>query len=143
MAHPGLWGWSTGPLTIHFWGWENASSLNKRFQCAPRLVHAGQLPWVTLDEPRSCIVAAVTITPKSVCGSYPSRVTVASGAHVPGICREESAHLVSCCRSTPKVQNNACVEKVVKWKAHISSSVSAWPAVICDANQRRIPRISI
>lgn len=141
MTHPEFWGWSTGPLTIHLWGWENASDLNKRFSCAPRLVHAGQLPWVALDAARSCVVAAVASAPKSVCGSY-TGVTVASD-HVPGICCEESAQLVSCCRSMPKVQNNACVEKVVKWKALIPSSVSAWPAAICDANQRRIPRILI
>lgn len=141
MIHPEFWGWSTGPLTIHLWGWENASSLNERFACAPRLVHDVRLPGVALEVRRSCIVAFVASAPKSVCGSYPG-VTVASD-HVPGICCEDSAQLVSYCRSTPKVQNNACVEKVVKWKTLIPSSVSAWPAAICDANQRRIPKFSI
>lgn len=142
MNHPEFWGWSTGPLTIHFWGWENASSLNGRFACAPRLVHDGQLPWMALEVRRSCIVASVTNAQKFVCGSSPG-VTVASKAHVPAICREEPAHLVSCCRSTPKVQNNASIEKVVKWNAHIPSPVSVWPAVISSADQRRIPRISV
>lgn len=141
MNHPEFWGWSTGPLTIHFWGWENAFILNK-LACAPRLVHDVRLPWVALEARRSCIVASVINAQKSVCGSSPG-VTVADGAHVPGVCCEEFAQSVSCCRYTPKVQNNARFEKIVKWKAHVPLPVSARPAAVCDADQRPIPGISI
>lgn len=141
MTHPEFWGWSTGPLTIHFWGWENASSLKERFGCAPRLVHDVRLPWVALDETRSCIVASASTPPKSVRGSYPG-ITV-SEAHVQGVCCEESAYLVSCCSSTPKTQNIVRVEKVVEQDTRIPSPVSAWSAAKCESDQRRIPKISI
>lgn len=141
MAHPEFWGWSTGPLTIHLWGWENASDLNRRFARAPRLVQDVRLSCVAFEARQSCIAASGAIAQKSICGSYPGVIVV--NDHVPGVCcEEESAQSVSC-RSTPKVQNNARVEKVVKWKVYIPSPVSAWPAAICDADQRRIPRISM
>lgn len=141
MNHPEFWGWSTAPLTIRSWGWENATELNDRFARSPRLVHAGQLPWVVLDAARSCIAASVEIPQKFVCGSYPGVIVV--NDHVSCVCcEEESAQSVSS-RLTPKVQNKKCVEKIVKWMAHIPSPVSVWPAVICGADQRRLSRISI
>lgn len=130
MTHPEFWGWSTGPLTIQFWGWENASDLKERFACPPRVVHGQQLPCVALDLPRQCIVAAVESPLISVRGYYPV-VTVASVPQVTGICCEEAAQLVSSGRAIPKVQNNPGVEKVVKGKALIPSPVSAWPAAVC------------
>jgi hypothetical protein len=141
MIHPEFWGWSTGALTIHLWGWENATDLYKRFARAPRLVHDARFPGVALEARHTCIAASVTIAPKSVCGSYPGVIVV--NDHVPCVCcEEESAQSVSCC-FTPKVQNNELVEKAVKWNAYIPSPVSAWPAAICDADQRPIPRISM
>jgi len=143
MTHPEFWGWSTGPLTIQFWGWENASDLKERFACPPRVVHGAQLPCAVLDIPRQCIVAAVESPLISVLGYYPV-VTVASASQVAGICCEEAAQLVSSGRAIPKVQNDpAGVEKVVKGKALVPSPMSAWPAAVCAADQRRVPGISI
>ena len=142
MTHPEFWGWSTGPLTIRFWGWENASDLKERFACAPRVVHGAQLPCVVLDLPRQCIVASVESPLISVLGYY-QVVTVASAPQATGICCDEAAQLVSSGRAIPKVQNNPAVEKVVKGKALIPSPMSAWPAAVCGPDQRRVPRISI
>jgi hypothetical protein len=141
MTRPELWGWSTAPLTIDLWGWEDASDKG-RLARAPRMVQAESLSWAVLDAPRSCAVVSVSGSSKSVRGYYHT-VTVASASGVPSICCAQSAYGVSCGRATPKVHNSASVEKVVKGKSLILSPVSAWPAAVRETDSRRVPRISI
>lgn len=142
MTHPEFWGWSTGPLTIRFWGWENASDLKGRFGCVPRVVHVEPLPWVALGLERFCVVASAASPPKYISASY-SGITVASTGQVPGVCLTQSASGISSGRVTPKVQKNPCVEKIVKGKLLIPSPVIALPVTTRGTDQLRVPRISI
>lgn len=57
MANPQLWGLSTSPLTISFWGWEEAETLNGVISGIPRIVHVAAQAWK---------VVAASVAPRAV-----------------------------------------------------------------------------
>lgn len=140
MADPGLWGWSTAPLAIRFWGWENASDL-KRFPSAARVVHRCHLFWVAIDTPWQGIVASRAATPKSV-SDYHAGVIAAGGSQAAVVYSVQSTNLSNGC-STPELQKNASVGKVVKSNFQAPSPVGEWPVAAFAEDHRPIPRISM
>lgn len=141
MNNPEFWGWSTGPLSMSFWGWEDAARLKGRVERAPGVVHASRLPGVAHKLERPCAHSTVARQMKCVLASY-SGVAVVSPARVPGIAIVHSTCCLSNGRSIPKAQGHAFVEKVVKEKAASPSAQATSPACVMVGDKRGVTNIS-
>ncbi|MCC6503469.1 MAG: hypothetical protein IT362_10080 [Deltaproteobacteria bacterium] len=141
MNNPQFWGWSTGPLSIPFWGWEDAARLKGRFKRAPVVVHASLLPGVAHKLERPCAHSTAARQMKRVCASY-SGVAVVSPAKAPGTSIVHSTCRLSNKRPITKTQCHAFVEKVVKEKAATASAQAASPVCVMVGDERGVPNIS-
>ena len=141
MNNPELWGFSTVPLTFPFWGWEDSSDLKRRFERAPGLVHLAQAPGVASVLARERTVAAVVSPPKFACASY-SGVTAAGFVQVPSCSIVKTTRHLSTKGFTPKAQNHAFVEKVVKGQARTPLTEAASPVCVRADEKRGVPNIS-
>ncbi len=101
MVDPLLWGWSTTPITITFWGWEDAAGLANIITGVSRVVHAPVQAWkVVQGTPVSRVVPALFI-PKAVYTSF-----------IPTVSRVETISKVVLSRETGKVIRDERISRV-------------------------------
>lgn len=95
---PELWGWSTSPLTLQFWGWEDAGVIQNIITGIPRVVR-GEPTWKTVHniQPALTLIRGTFIS-KIVLYSFAPRMVVPAeipskiikGTFTPKILRPES-----------------------------------------------------
>lgn len=142
MIEPGLWGWSTGPLALHFWGWEDSRDINGAHAGSATLVHAESFPLIALKHEERCVIASGESPAKLAVASY-SGVVVSCHDLAPAVSILRSACCLALGRPVQKAIDAACVGRVVRCSSPVSS-VEA-PPVVCASVEMDslVPKISI
>lgn len=116
MNSPELWGWSTGPLSIVFWGWEDAGGLGGRLERAPSVVHCDSNAACVSEYAPPCRRTSPGKEAKSVSGRFPGAI-IAGDDKAPGLSVVHASGSVSKNSFIPKAQGRDLVGKTVKEKA--------------------------
>jgi len=116
MNGPELWGWSTGPLSIAFWGWEDAGGLEGRLERAPRVVHSACIASGVSEYVRPCKRSNAGKEAKSVFGRTIGALTSGDGK-APGLSAVHAIGSVSKDSFIPKAHGRDRVDKTVKAEA--------------------------
>lgn len=141
VSRPELWGWSTGPLTIAFWGWEDSRGLLRPHRgCIPAITHTCQAQRVLKCWPSASAAVHFDSPVKFV--QYAGQGLNAAGQSSNGTPCITSSCSRRCGSHTAKALVNDATGKVIK--------ESHWPLVIDDrlhigshaSIQQAIPRVS-
>lgn len=142
-SHPEFWGWSTSPLTIAFWGWEDARELVKaRRGCISALVHHGQVQWTSAYLPPASVAAHCQTAAKTLCSDLVVKNVEAHTGAFTINCLTSTCSVVYRC-NTAKTDVSRAAGKVVGEGSGPGISVCRFNTGSHASRERTIPRIDI